>query len=90
MMSAATKKRATVQKAIDSERFAKIPGVANVVVSDHRLQCTVTGAMEPLLDALTPAVVVSLDSTEMSLEEVFLSLTTEDMSTIAAEEATHE
>jgi ABC-2 type transport system ATP-binding protein len=64
---------ATVQQAIDSERFAKIPGVADVVVSDHRLRCTVTGTMEPLLEALVPAVVVSLDSTEMSLEEVFLS-----------------
>ena len=64
---------ATVQEAIDSERFAKIPGVADVVVSDHRLQCTMTGAMEPLLDVLVPAVVVSLNSTEMSLEEVFLS-----------------
>jgi ABC-2 type transport system ATP-binding protein len=64
---------ATVRQAIDSERFAKIPGVADVVVSDHRLRCTVTGAMEPLLDALVPAVVVSLDSTEMSLDEVFLS-----------------
>jgi len=64
---------ATVRNAIDSEHFAKIPGVADVVVSDHRLRCTVTGAMEPLLDALVPAVVVSLDSTEMSLEEIFLS-----------------
>ncbi len=64
---------ATVQNAIDSDRFAKIPGVAQVVVSDHRLQCTVTGPMEPLLDVLVPAVVVSLNSTEMSLEEIFLS-----------------
>jgi ABC-2 type transport system ATP-binding protein len=64
---------ATVQRAIDAQRFATIPGVADVVVSDHRVRCTVTGPMEPLLDALVPAVVVSLDSTEMSLEEVFLS-----------------
>lgn len=37
------------------------------------LQCTVTGTMEPLLEALLPSIVVTLDPAEMSLEEVFLS-----------------
>jgi ABC-2 type transport system ATP-binding protein len=64
---------ATVEHPIDGESLARVPGVAAVVVSDHRVQCTMTGTMEPLLEALIPAVVVSLDSTEMSLEEVFLS-----------------
>ena len=64
---------ATVEKSLDPERLAKVPGVADLVVSDHHLQCTFTGPMDPLLEALVPSVVVSLDSSEMSLEEVFLS-----------------
>jgi ABC-2 type transport system ATP-binding protein len=64
---------ATFEKPIDGERLTRIHGVRGVVVSDHHLQCTVTGTMEPLLEALLPSIVVTLDSTEMSLEEVFLS-----------------
>jgi ABC-2 type transport system ATP-binding protein len=64
---------ATVERPIAREQFTCVPGVEDVVVSDHRLRCTITGRMEPLLDALRPAVVLTLDSTEMSLEEVFLS-----------------
>jgi ABC-2 type transport system ATP-binding protein len=64
---------ATVATALDAARLTKIPGVASVIVSDHHLQCTVTGTMEPLLEMLLPAGVVTLDSTEMSLEEIFLA-----------------
>ena len=64
---------ATVEKSLDPARLARVPGVADLVVSDHHLQCTFTGSMDPLLEALVPSVVVSLDSSEMSLEEVFLS-----------------
>jgi ABC-2 type transport system ATP-binding protein len=64
---------ATVERELDAEAIRKVPGVADLVVSDHHLQCTFAGKMEPLLEALQPAIVVSLDSTEMSLEEVFLS-----------------
>jgi len=64
---------ATVVTALDAARLTKIPGVASVLVSDHHLQCTVTGTMEPLLEVLLPAGVVTLDSTEMSLEEIFLA-----------------
>ena len=63
---------ATVEKEIDSTRLNKVPGVAGVILSDHHLQCTVTGRMEPLLELLVPSGVVTLDSTEMSLEEIFL------------------
>jgi ABC-2 type transport system ATP-binding protein len=64
---------ATVSTALDAARLTKIPGVASVIISDHHLQCTVTGTMEPLLQMLLPAGVVTLDSTEMSLEEIFLA-----------------
>ncbi len=63
---------ATVEKEINSTRLNKVPGVAGVILSDHHLQCTVTGRMEPLLELLVPSGVVTLDSTEMSLEEIFL------------------
>jgi ABC-type multidrug transport system ATPase subunit len=64
---------ATVENSLDPAKLAAVPGVADVVVSDHHLQCTMTGKMEPLLDVLQAAVVLTLDSSEMSLEEVFLS-----------------
>jgi ABC-2 type transport system ATP-binding protein len=64
---------ATFETVLDGARLTKIPGVTGVVVSDHHLQCTVTGKMEPLLEMLVPAGVLTLDSTEMSLEEIFLA-----------------
>jgi ABC-2 type transport system ATP-binding protein len=64
---------ATLEHEVDAEMMAKVPGVADLVVSDHHVQCTVSGKMEPLLEALQPAGVITLDSAEMSLEEVFLS-----------------
>jgi ABC-2 type transport system ATP-binding protein len=64
---------ATLETTVDPALLTKVPGVAGLVVSDHHLQCTVTGKMEPLLEMLLPAGVVTLDSTEMSLEEIFLA-----------------
>jgi len=48
-------------------------GVENVVVDDHTVTCTVTGAFEPLLEAMKGATVTNLVSHEPSLEEVFLT-----------------
>jgi ABC-2 type transport system ATP-binding protein len=64
---------ATLEHEVAAEGIARIPGVADVVVAGHRVRCTVSGKMEPFLEALQPAVVITLDSAEMSLEEVFLS-----------------
>lgn len=50
-----------------------IPGVSSVEVHDHRLQCQVTGPMQPLLGVLVAAGVRELLSSEPSLEELFLS-----------------
>ena len=51
---------------------AQIPGVTEARVEDHLLTCAVQGSVAPLLDVLSAADVVELDSHEMSLEEVFL------------------
>jgi ABC-2 type transport system ATP-binding protein len=48
-------------------------GVEDVVVSDHRVTCTVRGAFDPLLKALDASTVTNLVSHEPSLEEVFLT-----------------
>ena len=64
---------ARVTHDLDRAELERVPGVADVEIAGHRLQCTVTGAMGPLLTVLEPAQVVSLDSSAMSLEEVFLS-----------------
>jgi len=48
-------------------------GVEDVVVDDHKVTCTVKGAFDPLLKALTGATVTNLVSHEPSLEEVFLT-----------------
>jgi ABC-type multidrug transport system ATPase subunit len=54
-------------------------GVEDVVVSDHRLTCTVRGPFEPLLKALDGANVINLVSHEPSLEEIFLTYYREDL-----------
>ena len=64
---------AVVEHQIDERTLAAVPGVTGVTVADHHVRCTVNGKIEPLLEALQPASVVSLDASEMSLEEVFLT-----------------
>jgi ABC-2 type transport system ATP-binding protein len=51
---------------------ARVPGVTEPRIKDHLLTCAVQGSVAPLLDVLSAADVVELDSHEMSLEEVFL------------------
>jgi hypothetical protein len=51
---------------------ARVPGVSESRIEDHLLTCAVHGSVAPLLDVLSPADVIELDSHEMSLEEVFL------------------
>ena len=51
---------------------AHVPGVSEPRIEDHLLTCAVQGSVAPLLDVLSAADVVELDSHEMSLEEVFL------------------
>jgi ABC-type multidrug transport system ATPase subunit len=51
---------------------AGLPGVSEPHIEDHLLTCAVHGDISPLLNTLSGADVVELDSHEMSLEEVFL------------------
>jgi ABC-2 type transport system ATP-binding protein len=48
-------------------------GVEDLVVEDNRVTCTVKGAFDPLLKALSGATVTNLVSHEPSLEELFLT-----------------
>ena len=48
-------------------------GVADVLVDGNKVTCTVKGAFDPLLKALSGATVTNLVSHEPSLEEVFLA-----------------
>jgi ABC-2 type transport system ATP-binding protein len=48
-------------------------GVEDVIVDDRRVNCTLRGDFEPLLDAIRESAVTDMVSTEPSLEEVFLS-----------------
>ena len=64
---------ATFENSLDESNLKTVPGISDVRLLDHHLQCTMTGKIEPLLEALQPASVISLDSSEMSLEEIFLT-----------------
>jgi ABC-2 type transport system ATP-binding protein len=48
-------------------------GVEDVSVGDHKVTCTVRGAVDPLLKALQDATVTNMVSREPSLEEIFLA-----------------
>jgi ABC-2 type transport system ATP-binding protein len=64
---------ATVERELNAEALARLPGVTDVTLDDHHLRCTVRGPFAPLLAALDEARVLELDSEELSLEEVFLA-----------------
>ena len=56
-----------------TELICAAPGVDSVVASGTRLTCTVSGTFDGLLAALAGQRVVSLDSEEPSLEDLFLT-----------------
>ncbi len=58
---------------IDQQRLRRVPGLSALRLTDHRLQCNVAGSFEPLLAVLQPAGILSIESAEMNLEQVFLS-----------------
>ena len=63
----------SVARDVDVDRLHHLEGVSAVRVDDHRVSCDVSGSVEALLAALQPAGIISIDSAEMSLEQVFLS-----------------
>lgn len=64
---------ATVARDVDRGRLERLDNVAALQVSDHHVECNVTGSLESVMGVLQPAGIVSLESSEMSLEQLFLS-----------------
>lgn len=58
---------------LEAGRLARLPGVTEVEVANHRLRCNVRGSFAPLLAALAGAQVRDFSSHERSLEEAFLA-----------------
>ena len=61
-----------------------VEGVANATVSDHTLECDVTGSMQAVMAVLVQAGVTQVRTRESSLEELFLSLYGDDAADLAA------
>jgi len=62
---------ATVEREVPN--LESVPGVSDVVVSDHTVRCQVRGDIAPLLRVLADAGARELLSREPSLEELFLA-----------------
>ena len=58
---------------VSEERIAAIKGVSEVKVKDHHVLLRMSGEFAPLLDELSKADILEVDSEELSLEEVFLA-----------------
>jgi ABC-2 type transport system ATP-binding protein len=58
---------------VTAERFARVPGVRDLVVDGRHLWCVVTGSVEPMLRAALELGVEDVISHEPSLEEIFLA-----------------
>jgi ABC-2 type transport system ATP-binding protein len=64
---------AHLERAVDRETLARLPGVDNVVITGTTIGCTVAGSMDQLMRCLAPCGIASLESDEMSLEDLFLA-----------------
>ena len=58
---------------VSAERFARVPGVRDLVVDGPNLSCVVTGSVDPILRAALELRVEDMISHEPSLEEIFLA-----------------
>ena len=56
------------------DAFAAVPGITDVRLDGTLLRCTMQGAVDPLVKALSRYHVVDLNSREADLEETFLAL----------------
>lgn len=63
----------TFEGVLEADRLARLPGMTEVEVTDHRLRCNVRGSFAPLLAVLAEAQVRDFSSHEPSLEEAFLT-----------------
>ena len=62
-----------IEGKVDRTELEHLPGLSDLYMEDHRITCTLAGTMTPFLDAVQPATILSIDSAEMSLEEIFLT-----------------
>ena len=58
--------------------FEALEGVTDVVVSDHRLTCSVTGSVDSLIKAAARHTVNRIESAQPGLEEVFLAYSSDE------------
>jgi len=58
---------------VKAERFARVPGISELVVDGPHLSCVVTGSVDPILRAAMELHVEDVISHEPSLEEIFLA-----------------
>jgi len=58
---------------VTAERFARVPGVSELVVDGPHLSCVLTGSVDPMLRAALELHVEDVISREPSLEEIFLA-----------------
>jgi ABC-2 type transport system ATP-binding protein len=58
---------------VTADRFARLPGVSDLVVDGPHLSCVVTGSVDPILRAAMELRVEDVISHEPSLEEIFLA-----------------
>ena len=58
---------------VTADRFARVPGVSDLVVDGPHLSCLITGSVDPILRAAMELRVEDVISHEPSLEEIFLA-----------------
>jgi ABC-2 type transport system ATP-binding protein len=63
---------------VSVDDFRGLDGVRDVVVSDRRLTCSVTGTVDSLIKASARHTVVKIESAQPGLEEVFLAYYNDD------------
>jgi ABC-2 type transport system ATP-binding protein len=62
----------------DSKPFEMIPDIHNLVIENNRLQCTLSGSIDPVVKAAANYEVVDLISQQPNLEEIFMALYSEE------------
>lgn len=61
------------EDAVSSADFESVDGVTDIVVSDHKMSCYVTGSVDSLVKAAARHTVHRIESAQPGLEEVFLA-----------------
>ena len=59
---------------VEAETFATLPGVRSAVSMGNRLQITVAGTLQPVIEAAAQHTITDIHTEEASLEETFFQL----------------